>query len=286
MQSLKRLLHKNDNEMKNTSILKLQMIIYGLFLIILSACGQESLATPTFTMTPFVSPSSTPSPIPTITNTPIPTYTNTPAQTPTATLKVFPQCSAEEYKSCYIAPKDMGAYAEWTKQQLLEQELSLPQPDPIKVMVQPVGGGAFWYTAVGRGNINKADRPYLPGYAFGYTEADTVWEGGKRRDLYVVTTIAFSVPGNPEELSVISVLIFHYTNISESGFIDELIKWSNNRKMRLAFVGDLVTMSPFRIEPISTHNESAFPYFSSYIDNFVSTLDPTSIDGMVFLAFP
>lgn len=60
-------------------------------LVILSACAQTPLATPTSTLAPTAKPTSTP--IPTLTSTPIPTTTNTPEPTQIPGIQVYPVSS-------------------------------------------------------------------------------------------------------------------------------------------------------------------------------------------------
>jgi len=125
------------NKVRN---LKLQMVVFILSLVLLSACGQTSLVTPTLTTVPTESPTST--------ATPLSIDTNTPEPTATEEIKQFNQCDADHWIDCYIPPEDLinGEYLDWVK---ANWHPNLPLPDPGKVVLHPMGGKGHLLDIIG-----------------------------------------------------------------------------------------------------------------------------------------
>lgn len=209
-----------------------------------------------------------------------PTPTEAPTQTPTPEVKQFPICDVDHWKDCEIEPKDINSFAEWTRQQILSAGLVIPQPDLKKVIVREGGGNdrAFTYSKSGGGAISESDRPFFTGYSFGWTEGDAIIpDGTVLPSKWGVTTVAFSVPGNPDDVVVVTALTYYDPNVSEKEFVNKLNELKDMKLFLMAVVN-----SQHNIQPFTYMNETGFPDLEDRITEFENSLDPRNLDGMVF----
>lgn len=272
--------------MNRASILKLQTIVCVLSLVIISACEQASLVTPTLTLTAVP----TASPINTVT--PNPTNTNTPILTPTEAVKEFQQCNADHWTECFIPLEDLsdnGSYYKWLES---VWHPDLPSPDPNKHVINLNQNGVMLFlNATNRRNaMSVADRPYATGFTYGYTKCGVTWGGVSHEMTCVVVPIAMAVPGKPGETKIIMGLIEQGYNEPDFDVADIMKALQGDHVLMLAgykLDQGLVVVEGGDTFDLMQKNLVNYPDIMDRINRFQQTLDPSSISepGLFFKVF-
>lgn len=273
--------------MRKASILKLKKVVYGLFLVFLTACGNVSPASPTPTLTPTAT--TKPTVFPTSTATPLPTNTNTPKPTPTKEIKQYEQCDADDWRNCELSIQDLmpnGDYWRWLDQ---SWNPNLPEPSPDNQCLLMQSDQFIFLSADKQHPIPKAVRPYAADFTYGYVNCGVSWGGVSHEMTCPVIPIALSIPGRPGETVKIIGIVEQGYNEGDSEITSIFKGINGNQALMLGGyeidpTGKLVLKSGDTIDLMQQY-VYAYPDLYERLQKFQETNDPTWIEGIVFKAF-